>query len=287
MDTLRLPCKDLLCRLACTLILVGLSACSNNVSNQGNDRPSYGLNDTGIDWCTENIITPGTWTQPVVCALFQWGANLWGLQQDGYFGRDALAAAGTLNKIGSGMAGFDFTRINLGNNGTTWDCVQDNVTGLMWEIKSTDPTHLRYQDHTYSWYNPDASTNAGNAGSDLGSNCVGVADVTRCNTQSYAEAVNRAKLCGYSDWRLPNIDELQSLVHLGQTTEDPNLLLTFKIDITMFPEGSFSMLTVWSSTPTLQPPNGTGWVIDFSTGEALDANLLSENAVRLVRSSQP
>ena len=49
--------------------------------------------------------------------------------------------------------------------------MRDNVTGLMWEVK-TDDGGLRDKDWTYSWYNPDATTNGGSAGyADYGDNC--------------------------------------------------------------------------------------------------------------------
>lgn len=275
-------CLAYVARLSCACVLVFLSGCSSNSSSR-----TTGLNDTGIDWCSENVSTPGTWMQPVVCSAVQWTASFWGLQQDGYFGRDALASAGSLEKIGSGMAGFDFTRLSYSNTGVQWDCVLDNVTGLMWEVKRNDPTHLRHQEHTYSWYDPDGSTNGGSTGVETGSNCVGVADTTRCNTLSYVQAVNAVGLCGHKDWRIPNIDELQSLVHLGQTTENPTLGFAMRIDTTNFPEGGFPIATIWSSTPNVSQPLGFVWVIDYSTGESALANVLSDNAVRLVRRAYP
>jgi len=60
------------------------------------------------------------------------------------------------------------------------DCVTDNLTGLMW-VKSPDSI-------TRQW------------------------DIAL----SYA---NNLVLCGYDDWRLPNINELRSLVHSGYNEE--------------------------------------------------------------------
>jgi len=73
-------------------------------------------------------------------------------EQDCSTGRDKQAADGNLSKIGSGQAGFDFTKLgsdgtplaiqnqtwdDLGNenSGTQWSCVKDNHTGLIWETK--------------------------------------------------------------------------------------------------------------------------------------------------------
>ena len=63
--------------------------------------------------------------------------------QDGMKGRDANAAT---NINDDGRLGFSFTAVNGG-------CVQDNVTGLMWEVKTTDGG-LRDWTKTYTNYSP-------------------------------------------------------------------------------------------------------------------------------------
>jgi hypothetical protein len=59
----------------------------------------------------------------------------------------------------------------LGTNSTDWACTRDNITGLIWEIK-TDDNGLRDKDYSYTWYSTDAASNGGNAGS-AGSNTCG------------------------------------------------------------------------------------------------------------------
>ncbi len=78
-------------------------------------------------------------------------------------------------------------------------CITDNLTGLMW---------------------------AKNA-SLLGSGTWGTAqnNVSRMNTNSYAIGY---RLCGYTDWRLPNINELKSLVNYGVGTTGLAAWLTFQ-----------------------------------------------------------
>ncbi|MEX2366288.1 MAG: hypothetical protein WD601_06750, partial [Pseudohongiellaceae bacterium] len=67
--------------------------------------------------------------------------------QDAYIGRDYLAqTSGLASKTGAGLAGFDFTKLDAsGNalpaNASDWNCVQDNHTGLMWEVKKTEGLH--------------------------------------------------------------------------------------------------------------------------------------------------
>ena len=64
--------------------------------------------------------------------------------QDPQFGRDAAQQGGKLNKTGSGHAGFDFSSQS--------DCVVDNVTGLVWEVK-TDASDEGLQSNkwTFTW----------------------------------------------------------------------------------------------------------------------------------------
>ena len=195
---------------------------------------AVGLNDTGQTLCTD--VAGAT----VACGNDSAAYP----RQDGRYGRDAANAAGVLTKIGGGEAGFDYTKLGAnglalatqnqtwthdgsgygsGNEaaGTKWSCVRDNVSGLVWEVKTNAITpDLRDKDWTYTWYNSDSSSNGGNAGS-AGSNTCGstlAAYSNLCNTQNYVAAVNAATLCGASDWRLPSRKELLSLVHYGSST---------------------------------------------------------------------
>ena len=97
------------------------------------------LNDTGITFC--GAATGGN--TPAPCASNPAG-------QDKDYGRDAAALAGTLVKVGGsgGVNGFDFTKIAnngtvlpasalLGSGPTEWACTRDNVTALIWEVKTT------------------------------------------------------------------------------------------------------------------------------------------------------
>jgi hypothetical protein len=255
------------------------------------NAPTGRLNDTGINACAENITAPVTWINDAVCSTINWVGNLWGEQQDAYVGRDAQARAGTLVKVGSGMAGFDFTRISASGQelarqdgtwsdsgseeaGTLWDCVRDNVTGLVWENKRNDPTHLRHARHVYTWYNPDSTTNGGNAGSETGTNCPGVADETKCNTQSYVSAVNAAGLCGRQDWRLPTQEELLTLVHHGLSNPS--------IDTAHFPHTTGDY---WSSS-SVAYESVSAWHVFFSEGYVLHNPKNFAYRVRLVRSGQ-
>jgi len=115
--------------------------------------PSFTLNDTGLTYCVDND------SKMLDCPVVGYEG------QDAEYGRDALAASGNLVKIGSGRAGFDFTKLDdngntLADSSTSWSCVKDNHTGFIWEVKTRDGG-LHDRDHSYSWNNSDPTTNGG------------------------------------------------------------------------------------------------------------------------------
>lgn len=237
------------------------------------------LNDTGIDWWADE--TTNNLTSPVATHP----------DQDADFGRDAAARAGSLTKTGSGAAGFDFTKLGadgqaLSNqsgtwsdsgdeaSGTKWSCVRDNHTGLIWEVKVNDASNLRHKEHTYTWYNPDAATNGGNAGTQNGGTCTGSA----CDTLAFVTAVNAAGLCGATDWRMPTKKELLSIVHYGRVNPS--------IDTGFFPNTQSTWF--WSSS-SYAGNTGTAWGLGFGSGYVDyygKDGFGSGSHVRLVRAGQ-
>ncbi len=221
--------------------------------------PTWPLNDTGIDWCADG--TRGR----LACPVAGWPG------QDAQDGRDA-----TQDNDADGHAGFAFTKLDanggaLAASASAWSCVRDNVTGLIWEVK-TDDGGPRDQDWTYSWYNPDPTTNGGSVGTPDGTNtCY---DPARCDTAKFAADVNQAGLCGASDWRLPTREELRSIVDYSRYPA---------IDMDWFPNTPITKY--WCSSPYA---DGTGyaWFVHFSTG--YDERFYKPNdlRVRLVRGGQ-
>jgi hypothetical protein len=204
------------------------------------------LNDTGQTQCYDgNGATVSCTVAPAA--------------DDGRYGRDAAAAAGALTKIGAGVGGFDFSKIAnngsvlpanaaLGSGATDWACTRDNVTGLIWEVKTTGPNSLRYSGHSYTWYNTNSAENGGNAGStgvpntNVGT-CNGTLPSNLCNTQAFVTAVNATALCGYTDWRLPTPPELRSIANYGAG---------ISLDTTYFPNPHRS--TSWSASTYVEDP---------------------------------
>lgn len=95
----------------------------------------------------------------------------------------------------------------LGGNPDDWACTYDANNGLIWEIKTTDGG-LRDIKWNYSWLMTDPQLNGGFAGVANGGNCLGGQG---CDTESYVRQVNAQGLCGANDWRMPTIEELNTL----------------------------------------------------------------------------
>ena len=206
--------------------------------------------------------------------------------QDGQRGADIIEQNGLIEKAGRGKAGFDFTRLNANGDeqdasADTWSCIRDNVTGLVWEVK-TDDGAFQDKDYTYSWYSEEV--NGGFEGDQTGANATCL--LTSCNTSAYVQAVNAQGLCGFYDWRLPNHHELFSLMHLGIADD-------VAIDEDYFPNtGAVSTepLWYWTSVPSADGVNSddaqNAWALDFDSGVDNFLNKSSAARVRLVRAGR-
>ncbi|MCI5220350.1 MAG: DUF1566 domain-containing protein [Candidatus Electrothrix sp. LOE2] len=195
----------------------------------------------------------------------------------------------TGNTDSDGLAGFSFTKLDsfgqpLADQAAVyatmpWACVQDNVTGLIWEVK-TDDDGLHDKDDTYTWYNTDADNNGGAVGVEnaSGNTCFGWASgaaATYCNTQAYVQRVKNEKLCGFNDWRMPTLKELESVVNFGDSGP--------AIDTGYFPNAINSY--VWSGSP-IAGYSGNAWYVYFGYGYSYDDFRDYNYAVRLVRGGQ-
>jgi len=188
---------------------------------------AVGLSDTGQDFCYNGAGGLASCTEANSGDAYSSYPR-----QDGRFGRDAKATAGTLTKVGGGAAGFDYTKVSnsgtdlpasaiLGAAPSDWACTRDNVTGLTWEVKVADGG-LRDWTSLYMWHSDDTATNGGYPGAlhynyypynPPGGECKYT--LQDCNTATFVAAVNSAKLCSHADWRLPSYRELLTLVHYG------------------------------------------------------------------------
>lgn len=210
--------------------------------------------------------------------------------QDADFGADRQVLSGLVIKVGDGQAGFDFTRLDssgdaVDNPSFNFDCVRDNVTGLIWQTKDIDDaSSIEYADQLFTWYSEDENGNFAGDLNEASSQC-NVA-TAQCNTQAYIDQINAQGVCGFFDWRLPDVQELQSIVHYGKTS--PPL-----VDTVFFPYwGGANSQTLWYWTSQSSADGVSNdiaqnaWAIDMNSGT--DGFLLktSERRVILVRAGR-
>jgi hypothetical protein len=135
------------------------------------------------------------------------------------------SCAGT-GQDGDFLAGvtWPIPRFQTGS-GPEADCIVDNLTGLMWQ-KNADPTERTWQE-----------------------------------ALDYVKTLNNTETpCGHNDWRLPNVNELESLNHAGQA--NTAIWLTSQ---------GFSGIVdnYWSSTSHVYYP-GYAYHVDLRDGYSTD-----------------
>jgi hypothetical protein len=97
--------------------------------------------------------------------------------------------------------------------------------------------------------------NFGNAGAENAGTCP---DSGNCDTRKYAASVNAAGLCGANDWRMPNREELRSIVDFSDF--EPAL------DVNYFPFAETEDEPYWSSA-SYAGDASFGWIVSFDNGE--------------------
>ena len=240
---------------------------SNEVSAtpKESERNFSKLNDTGIYLCHDGSEL-GVGNNKVKPGRCPWDGFP---SQDAQVGRDKAASKGELDKEGAGDRGFDFTKIDaegneLPDNASNWTCVRDNHTGLMWEVKTSsgldEDGGPRDFENRYTWYDPDDPTNGDGVPSDN-------------NTHDYVKAVNEKGLCGASNWRLPSVNELYGLLHLGQREERDLDGRGYHpmLDRDYFPNGDGGhrsdgmAIRFWTRTPSATDRN-EAWFVQTDSG---------------------
>lgn len=134
-------------------------------------------------------------------------------QQDCNHGRDAQYLAGSLEKVGSSIKGYDLTRLDDQGNelppGTeVYACVKDNVTGAVWEAKNEIDGSMhadsRYMQYAYGNIDPGDSCPFYNP--ELGN---------FCNTETVTKILNEINYCGRNNWSLPSYKLVVGLENYG------------------------------------------------------------------------
>jgi hypothetical protein len=240
------------------------------------------MNDTGMLRCGGETSFTGT-----VSRLTPDPEPIQASEQDCTIGAAAADVLGWMVKVGgSSVPGRDYTKIGndgrvlpasaaLGPNAADWACTRDNVTGLVWELKLSDPASLRHAGHTYTWFDNRETVNGGDAGFEDGAGCGGT--MPRCNTAAYLVAINGLtganRLCGASDWRLPTVQELSGLVFFDVNPGPA-------IDTVWFPN---TVNDFYWSAQNYAPNPAAAWQVGFIGGPAVHVSKRNSLAVRLVR----
>jgi hypothetical protein len=147
----------------------------------------------------------------------------------------------------------------LGSGATDWACTRANSSGLLWEVKTADGG-LRDKNKSYTNYDGSYGTAAQIAAAS--------------NSLGFAAAVNSSALCGFSDWRMPGVDELVGLVDKSSTPT---------INPTYFPNTPSSGF--WSGSPYAYG-SSYAWGVYFDDGNVSGNDRYYGVQVRLVRGGQ-
>ena len=118
-------------------------------------------------------------------------------------------------------------------SGASANCVSDKLTGLMW-VKNLNTVRIDGlpNGNLTSWQNALDSVREANAAG--------------------------GGYCGYTDWRLPNVNELKSLINYGQS------IIANWLNIQGFV--NVQATNYWSST-SFAPNTSLAWYVDFSSGD--------------------
>jgi len=150
--------------------------------------------------------------------------------------------------------------------------VRDNVTGLIWEVKQAKDGTVDYAnphdtDNIYTWCDTDPNSNGGDQGT-CGTN----------DTEDFIDALNASVFGGYSDWRLPTINELTTLI--DYSNEVP-----LGIDTSFFPNTELQN-NHHSSTTNIALTSNI-FIVGFYVGASADsAGKTTPYHVRAVRGGQ-
>jgi hypothetical protein len=165
---------------------------------------------------------------------------------DPYYGQDAHyqpRLPRSYTKLGHGGTVLPDNALHV-DDGGPWMMTRDNVTGLIWEIKTKDN-----KNEQYNWQGAQ---------------------------EAFVAGLNNAVFAGFDDWRMPSREELASLLHRG--THNPT------IDTCFFPNTVLSYYWSATTYAYATVGRSSAWSADFRNGQVLRSYKFGPQNVRAVRS---
>ena len=181
----------------------------------------------------------------------------------------------------------------LPSSAKSWACVLDNRSGLIWEVK-TDDGGVRDKDNKYRWGGKGVSDVAlgwveNSPGNKYPESRWDGSGDRYDDWNKLVTAANSEQLCGFSDWRVPDLYQLASLVRCrggSYKNLDDGCSGSYQkptIDTEYFPNAQSS--SYWSASPDANRSNNA-WLLYFGYGGDGDDYRDDGSHVRLVRSGQ-
>lgn len=176
----------------------------------------------------------------------------------------------------------------LPDNAPSWQCVKDLNTGLVWEVKSDDPLSPDWKSRPFAYEDEQFKATAGEqqaayqhihkrieqltAEGDLAALARAQALTTMLTTRAYQQWLNGEQRCGISQWRLPTMGELMSLMHYGSLAKDP-LGQRIIVDTRYFPDIASSENDTY---------DGYYWSATSNTAQRFSGGPISKRTVLLL-----
>ena len=208
----------------------------------------------------------------------------------------AVSQAELIKLLGSTHS--DYTKLDargnkLPSSARSWDCVLDNRSGLIWEVK-TDDGGARDKDNTYRWGGKGVSDVAlkwvkNSPGNKFPESRWSGSGERYDDWNKLITVANSEQLCGLSDWRVPDLYELASLVRCrggSYKNLDDGCSGSYQkptIDTKYFPNAQSGRY--WSASPDADSSN-YAWQLNFYNGYDYYDYRYYNYHVRLVRSGQ-
>ena len=158
---------------------------------------------------------------------------------------------------------IDNSGAELANSATQWSCVYDKDSGLIWEVKTNISGKLNYHHDYYTWYDSNPKTNGGDSGRK--DNWFKPSQTLQ-NSEDLLQATNSSALCGHVGWRLPELEELRTIVDSSKRSPS--------IDTSFFPHSPVAQ-AVFTATEVLK---NQVWGIEFGKNGREGANAKSNVA---------